>query len=55
VFFGELFKEPDISEELNFHENLVIYFENRCKRLLYISGLLVLLLGCNNFRFESTL
>ena len=55
MFFGKLFKKPGSSEELNFDENLVTYFENKYGRLLYISGLLVLLLGCNNFRFESTL
>ena len=55
MFFRELFKELGSSKELKFHKNLVIYFENRYGRLIYISGLLVLLLDCNNFRFKSTL
>jgi len=42
-------------KELSFHENLLSYLEVWSWKLAYISGLLVVLLGCRYFRLKNTL
>jgi len=54
IFFGELFEGPSGSEELSLHENFIIYFEIRYKRMLCINRLLVVLLDHRYFSFECT-
>ena len=50
IFLRELFEGLYGLEELSFHKDLIIYFE-----IIYISGLLVPVLGHKNLRLESTL
>ena len=54
IFFGELFERLGGSEELSLHENFIIYFEIRYKRMLCINKLLVVLLDYRDFSFEYT-